>query len=251
MIKKIIPSFFTSLNLISGCIAVYFVFSFQFEIAFYFLLAGIFFDFLDGFFARVLDAETDLGIQLDSMADVITSAFLPGIILSQLFILSGNNSIVIDLSFFGLENIELVPWSIGGFILTLAAVNRLAKFNLSVADNKEKDFKGLPAPAMAIFFGALPLLISSPKFLFLKPILLSNVTLIFLAIFFGFLMNSNFKFYSLKTFKGIFFNKIFQIGLVLMGFFFLFFYGLAGFTITICFYLFLNFLKIILERKIK
>ncbi len=224
MTKKVIPSFFTSLNLISGCIATYFVFSFQFEIAFYFLLIGIFFDFLDGFFARILDAETDLGIQLDSMADVITSAFLPGIILSQLFVLSGNNFTVIDLSFFGLEKIELIPWSIGGFILTLAAVNRLAKFNLNTGDNKEKDFKGLPTPATAIFFGALPLLISSPKFLFLKPILLSNVTLIFLAIFFGFLMNSNFTFYSLKTFRGIFFDKIFQIVLVLTGVFFLFLY---------------------------
>ena len=178
MTKNIIPFFFTSLNLISGCIAVYFVFSSQFLIVFYFLILGIFFDFLDGFFARILDSETELGVQFDSMADVITSGFLPGVILSQMFILNGNYSTVIDLSFFVDEKIEFIPLSLCGFILTIAAVNRLANFNLKSNNNNQKDFKGLPAPAMAIFFGSLPLLIKSPSFLFLKPILLSNITLI-------------------------------------------------------------------------
>ncbi|MDG2147815.1 MAG: CDP-alcohol phosphatidyltransferase family protein [Flavobacteriaceae bacterium] len=249
MIRNIIPSFFTSLNLISGCIAVYFVFSSKFEITFYFLLLGILFDFFDGFFARILDSETDFGVQLDSMADVITSGFLPGVILSQIFILNGNSSTVIDLSFFVDEKIEFTPLSLCGFILTLAAVNRLAKFNLESKDNNHKDFRGLPAPAMAIFFGSFPLLTKSPSFLFLKPILLSNITLIFLAIFFSFLMNSNFKFFSIKSLKGNTLDKIFKIGIVLIGIVLIFIFGLAGFTVTIASYIFLNLIKNILDIK--
>ena len=130
MTKKIIPSFFTFLNLISGCIAIYFVFSSQFLIVFIFLLLGIFFDFLDGFLARILDLETDFGVQLDSMSDVITSGFLPGVILSQIFILNGNSSTVIDLNFFVDEKIEFTPLSLCGFILTLAAVNRLSLIHI-------------------------------------------------------------------------------------------------------------------------
>lgn len=209
---------------------------------------GIFFDFLDGFFARLLKVETDLGIQLDSMADVITSALLPGIIVSQLFVLSGNQSLIIDLSIIKFEKIELVPWSIGGFVLTLAAVNRLAKFNLDIEQSKKKDFRGLPAPATAIFFGALPILMNNSSFLFLKPILLSNITLIFSVIFFALLMNSNFHFFSLKSFEKSFFDKLFQIVLISMSFVFLLLYGLAGFTIIICVYLLLNFLKIGLKK---
>lgn len=249
MTKKIIPSFFTFLNLISGCIAIYFVFSSQFLIVFIFLLFGIFFDFLDGFFARILDSETDFGVQLDSMADVITSGFLPGVILSQIFILNGNSSTVIDLSFFVDEKIEFTPLSLCGFILTLTAVTRLAKFNLESNDNNQKEFRGLPAPAMAIFFGSLPLLIESPSFLFLKPILLSNITLIFLAIFFSFLMNSNFVFFSLKTLKGNRFDKTFRIGIVLIGIVLIFIFGLAGFTVAIASYIFLNLIKNILDDK--
>jgi len=248
MTKNIIPFFFTSLNLISGCIAVYFVFSSQFLIVFYFLILGIFFDFLDGFFARILDSETELGVQFDSMADVITSAFLPGVILSQMFILNGNYSTVIDLSFFVDEKIEFTPLSLLGFILTLSAVNRLAKFNL-LNDNNQKDFRGLPAPAMAIFFSSLPLLIKSPSFLFLKPILLSNITLIFLAIFFSFLMNSNFIFFSFKTFKGNSFDKISKITIILIGVALIFYFGLAGFALTICLYIFLNLIKNILDNR--
>ena len=54
------------------------------------------------------------------------------------------------------EKIEFTPLSLCGFILTLAAVNRLAKFNLESNNNNQKDFRGLPAQAMAIFFVSLP-----------------------------------------------------------------------------------------------
>ena len=90
MIKKSVPHFFTSLNLLSGCFSIYFAYIFQFETAFIFLLAGVFFDVWDGLFARLLEVESELGVQLDSMADMVTCGVAPGIILAQLFVMAGN-----------------------------------------------------------------------------------------------------------------------------------------------------------------
>ena len=93
MIKKSVPHFFTSLNLLSGCFSIYFAYIFQFETAFIFLLLGIFFDIWDGLMARVLGVESELGVQLDSMADLVTCGVAPGIIVSQLFVMAGNKPI--------------------------------------------------------------------------------------------------------------------------------------------------------------
>ena len=92
MIKQSVPHFFTSLNLLSGCFSIYFAYIFQFETAFIFLLAGVFFDIWDGLFARLFRVESDLGVQLDSMADMVTSGLAPGIILAQLFVLARQTS---------------------------------------------------------------------------------------------------------------------------------------------------------------
>ena len=73
MIKQSVPHFFTSLNLLSGCFSIYFAYIFQFETAFVFILAGVFFDMWDGLLARLLGVESELGVQLDSMADMVTS----------------------------------------------------------------------------------------------------------------------------------------------------------------------------------
>ena len=93
MIKKSVPHFFTSLNLLSGCFSIYFAYIFQFETAFIFLMAGVFFDVWDGLFARLLKVESELGVQLDSMADMVTCGVAPGIILAQLFVMAGNKPV--------------------------------------------------------------------------------------------------------------------------------------------------------------
>ena len=90
MIKKSVPHFFTSLNLLSGCFSIYFAYIFQFETALVFLITGVFFDVWDGLFARILGVESELGVQLDSMADMVTCGVVPGIILAQLFVMAGN-----------------------------------------------------------------------------------------------------------------------------------------------------------------
>ena len=160
--KKHIPNAITLLNVLSGCIAILFAVKGQLQWAAIFVFIGIVFDFFDGLAARLLHVKSELGVQLDSLADMITSGVVPGIVMFQLFNMSlfdaegvwGNygeasNSVM----WFGLK---LVPLSLAGFLITLAAAYRLAKFNI---DTRQADsFIGLPTPANTIFITAFPLL---------------------------------------------------------------------------------------------
>ena len=86
MIKHI-PNLFTLLNLLCGCIATVLLLENEINIylATLIIFTGIVFDFLDGFFARKLNIQSKLGLELDSLADLITSGLVPGIIIFRLF----------------------------------------------------------------------------------------------------------------------------------------------------------------------
>ena len=90
MIKAFIPNILTALNLLCGCFSIAFAFQFQFEVVLILVLLGVFFDYLDGIVARILNAESEFGKHLDSLSDIVTSGVVPGIIVYQLFKLSGN-----------------------------------------------------------------------------------------------------------------------------------------------------------------
>ena len=83
-IKKHIPNLITLLNLFSGCIALVYASEENFEMAFFFVCLGIFFDFFDGFFARLLNVSSPLGLQLDSLADMVTSGVVPGFVMFKM-----------------------------------------------------------------------------------------------------------------------------------------------------------------------
>ena len=242
MIKQSVPHFFTSLNLLSGCFSIYFAYIFQFETAFIFLLAGVFFDIWDGLFARLFRVESDLGVQLDSMADMVTSGLAPGIILAQLFVLAGNHPLEIFIGWPINSMVEFIPWVFIGFILPLGSAFRLARFN--VTGSGKSHFIGLPTPAMAMFFGAIPLIFEHPYFIFLKPIVISNTGLILMAVLFVFLMNSNLILFSFKSFSTGTVDLVLRILIILVTPFFIGFFGLGGVGFAILFYLILNLLKI-------
>ena len=116
--KKIIPSFLTILNLVCGCLAIALAFQFQFEAVLILVCLGVFFDFLDGLAARALDSVTNFGKHLDSITDVITSGVVPGIIVYQLFKLSGNKVSDFEVYAFGYDLIfSLSPISFIGLIV--------------------------------------------------------------------------------------------------------------------------------------
>ena len=241
MIKKSVPHFFTSLNLLSGCFSIYFAYVFQFETALIFLLTGVFFDIWDGLFARLLKVESNLGVQLDSMADMVTCGVAPGIITAQLFVMAGNKPIEIPLGWPLNTVVEFIPWVFIGFLIPLGAAFRLARFNID--GSKKNHFTGLPTPAMAMFFGALPILVKHPDFAFLKPLLITNPGLIFLTFIFVLLMNANFDLFSFKSLKTGKPDTFLRMLLLVSAPILIYYVGLGGICLGVLVYLFLNLIK--------
>jgi CDP-diacylglycerol--serine O-phosphatidyltransferase len=147
-IKNHIPNFITLLNLFCGCLAIVAAFKFDLIIASYLVFIGAFFDYIDGTAARLLKAKSDMGKELDSLADVVTFGVVPSIIVYQLLIKNITDSVFFsDYSF-------LVYFP---FIIALFSAIRLAKFNI---DSRQTiSFLGLPTPANAIFWASAPIII--------------------------------------------------------------------------------------------
>ena len=93
-IKTMIPNLFTFLNMLAGCGAVVMLSDLKYDLAFYLVCLGIFFDFFDGFFARKFNVSGPLGVQLDSLADMITSGFVPGYVVFSM--LKNDNNIGLE-----------------------------------------------------------------------------------------------------------------------------------------------------------
>jgi len=186
----------------------------------------------------MLGVESELGVQLDSMADMVTCGVAPGIILAQLFVMAGNRPLEMPIGWPLNTVVEYIPWVFIGFLIPVGAAFRLARFNLDAS--QKKYFTGLPTPAMALFFGALPLLIKHPDFIFLKPLAISNPGLILLTLIFVVLMNANFKSFSFKSFKTGKVDVVMRVLLILSTPTFIFFFGLGGISLAVLVYLFLN-----------
>jgi hypothetical protein len=82
--KKHIPNFLTLMNLLSGCVGITIAFIGSLPLSAWFIGCAAVFDFLDGFSARLLHVKSDIGKQLDSLADIISFGLLPGVIMYQM-----------------------------------------------------------------------------------------------------------------------------------------------------------------------
>ena len=239
-LKRSIPNTLTALNLISGCFAAFFAFKGLFEIVFFLVLLGAFFDLFDGLISRLLKVESDFGIQFDSMADLITCGMVPGIVMYNL--LTGIDIQPINFVFDLFENefnISFVPLGFMSFLITLATSIRLAKFNIT--KNVRNQFRGLPAPVNALFIVSLPLLIENPLLMDLRYVIESKTTFLVIIIISSLLMNNNIPFFSLKSisFKIESLNKIVLI-ILSMPLFFIFCF--TAFPIIILIYILMNLL---------
>lgn len=148
---KHIPNLITGLNIFSGCMAVTFaLFGMPVYAALFILLAAIF-DFCDGLAARLLNAYSDMGKELDSLADLISFGFAPAAIAFNM--LSENTAADFK---------DIIHWNSEAFILIIPFVMvvfsgfRLAKFNIDT--RQTSSFLGLPTPANAILWASFPLL---------------------------------------------------------------------------------------------
>ena len=239
-LNRLLPNTLTTLGLCCGFTAVRFGLQEKWEISILFIGAAALFDTLDGRVARLMGGQTELGGQLDSLADVITSGFTPGIVVYQLFIRSGILVHDFKINIFS-ETIvfSIAPLALIAFFLPIGAAFRLAKFNS--LQSKSSDFFGLPTPANALFFCSLPLMIAHPSFSFVAPLFKSAHVLIFLIFLSVFMMNSNWRLFSLKINSKSGINIfIFPLILFLISLLLVYIYQGAGFPIIILIYLMLS-----------
>ena len=198
MIKQI-PNIITSLNLLCGCVAIMFAVSGDLVSASFFAFAGIFLDFFDGLAARVLNAQSQVGLQLDSLADVVTSGVLPGIVMVQLLseALTGT-SLDISAIFSSTSNntsIEnYLPFI--GLLIAVASGYRLAKFNVDT--RQTTSFIGLPVPANTLLILSLPLIISFQASQQITEVILTPWFLIIITLVSCVLLNAEIPLFGLK-----------------------------------------------------
>ncbi|QTD37580.1 CDP-alcohol phosphatidyltransferase family protein [Polaribacter batillariae] len=203
--KKHIPNLLTLGNLFCGTIATIFAVYADFKTAALFVVLGIFFDFFDGFAARLLNVSGELGKQLDSLADMVTSGVVPGIIMFKMIYRNSYTyyePLNIEVSF-SLDDASANLCLIG-VLLTLGACYRLAKFNI---DTRQSDsFIGLPTPAMSLFVISLPLIQEYSNIEFVQNLISNNYFLIAITLLLTYLMNAEIALFSLK-FKEYSFKK--------------------------------------------
>ena len=225
--KAYIPNFITLLNLLSGSIAVIYAIGGDMKFTALFVCIGIFFDFFDGFIARKLKLQSGLGVQLDSLADMVTSGLVPGLVLFHLFSLTPQLT---------LDNTGTIPYF--GLLVTLASAYRLAKFNLS--DNRSDFFIGLPVPANTLWIIALPLILEYQPSDAVQQIILNPWFLIVFTIISSYLLNAPFKLIALKFKNWNFKDNIHRYILIIFSLTVIMFFQFIGIPIAIIGYLVLS-----------
>ena len=186
-IKKHIPNAITCLNLISGCVSILFLNHNHVLWAAAMIFVAAVFDFLDGFAARLLNAKSPIGGELDSLSDIVSFGVAPSFILA--WFMSKTN---ID---WWIHNFNAFP--VLAFVLAAFAAIRLAKFNL---DARQTDsFIGLPVPAVGLFIASLPfMLMQIGHDTLLYQIVMNPWFLLATVAIFSWLMVSEVPFFSFK-----------------------------------------------------
>ena len=218
-IKKHVPNAITLLNLFCGCIALVSIAKGDFYGGFIFVCLGIFLDFFDGFFARLFKVSSPLGLQLDSLADMVTSGVVPGYVMYSMFAMMTDN--------------VYVPFI--GFVITLGACFRLANFNI---DERQTDsFIGLPTPANALFFLSLPLI---PKSMLVIELFTNLWFLIVISLLSAYIMNAEIPLFSLKIKKLNFKDNILPMVFLFLSVLLLLFFQFSGIPLVILMYILMS-----------
>ncbi|MEA1887767.1 MAG: CDP-diacylglycerol--serine O-phosphatidyltransferase [Bacteroidota bacterium] len=190
--KKQIPNFLTLLNLASGFLAIILIMQGNIILSVWFITASLIFDFADGLLARLLNAYSQIGIQLDSLADIVSFGIAPGLLMYH-FILSAEGADSLALC------LQYVP-----VIIPVFSGLRLARFNIDGAHSNH--FRGLPTPGNAFFIISLVFASQYGESQLIENLLNSRLILCFLTVLFASLMITKIPMFSFKfkhlRFKG-------------------------------------------------
>lgn len=176
-----IPNTLTLLNLVSGFAATIYAIKGYNEYATFCIMIGMVLDFSDGFVARLLKAYSDIGKDLDSLADVVTFGIAPGAIMLNLLTAGGFSP---------------VPAFIVASLIPAASALRLAKFNND--DSQKTSFRGMATPASAFTIVSVVLAASYSDFALFDSMAGSAPAMTVLAVFLAIMMLLNVRMFSLK-----------------------------------------------------
>ncbi|MCP4312241.1 MAG: CDP-diacylglycerol--serine O-phosphatidyltransferase [Bacteroidetes bacterium] len=238
--KKHIPNLFTLLNLSCGTVAIVFAIEGQWQWSVYLLLAAALFDFMDGMAARLLNAASETGKQLDSLSDMVSFGLLPAIfvyiIFRQQFIAADDSLYPRTIQWLMLLSVLMIP--------ALSAI-RLARFNLE--ETGAAFFHGLPTPAHALFWTGLYWQFMNEGLLFG-----TQVNLYFLwaiMVIMAFYMILPVPMYSLKFKHFRLKGNLIRYILLAMAVVILAFTGLPGIALVILTYILLSLLNLLLTLR--
>jgi CDP-diacylglycerol--serine O-phosphatidyltransferase len=172
--RTVVPSLFTTLNIFCGFLSIIYTSQGQFSIAAWVIILAAVFDSLDGIMARITHSSSQFGVELDSLADVVSFGVAPSFMVYQVY----------------LRTIE--PWGIiiAALPVILGAI-RLARFNVQLVGFDKDYFNGLPIPMQAITVSAFILQFGGEIF---GTNSLAGVELIALVILLSLLMVSHVKY---------------------------------------------------------
>lgn len=244
-----IPNIITSFNLLCGCIAVIIAFESpgnMYYSAFLIGLASVF-DFLDGMAARLLNAYSDIGKELDSLADLVSFGFAPAAIVFQLM-KTALFPATTELSFHTISILQMLLL-LSPFFITVFSALRLAKFNIDT--RQTESFIGLATPANAIFWGSFPVVLYYADWHFFADLCGKSYFLLLLICVTSFLLIGEIPMFSLK-FKNLSFqnNHIRYIFLTLSLLLFIVL-GLPSFLFIIILYILISLINIFITKTKK
>ncbi|MEQ3691710.1 MAG: CDP-alcohol phosphatidyltransferase family protein [Flavobacterium sp.] len=243
-IKKHIPNTLTLLNLLCGLLALIAIFNGFYDHAFIFVSLGIFFDFWDGFLARKFGVAGPLGVQLDSLADMITSGVVPGLLMFKLFETIQQNQpkymLTEDTFYMG-----IIPYF--GFLITLASCYRLANFNIDT--RQTNSFIGLPTPANALLIISIPMIQYFREGEWIDAVLSNPYVLLGITLISAYLLNAEIPLFSLKFKKLNWKEAKLQIVFVIYSVLVILLFNFVGIPIIIFSYILLSVLLNSLSKK--
>lgn len=180
-----LPNMLTMANLLAGAAAVIAILEYHaYGVAFALIIASAVFDFFDGMVARLLNQQSPLGVQLDSLADDISFGLVPAVAMYDLYV----NSSALYIEAPWMEHLKYITLIIAAF-----SALRLGKFNIDTTQTTE--FEGLPTPANALMLMSLAVLAECGR------VSLSQEHILLIAVGASLLLVSPIRMFSFK-FKG-------------------------------------------------
>ncbi len=241
--RKHLPNLLTLLNLAAGTAAIVFSLEGQWRLAVYLLLAASVFDFLDGMAARWLNAYSETGKVLDSLADMVTFGVLPGILVYTIF-----RALFLHPS---PENVATWPplqWVILGsaVLVPVFSAIRLARF--TAGDQEGSYFLGLPTPAHALFWAGLYWQFMRDGLLFGTPLNIFFLWAIMLIMAFHMILPV--PMLSLKFEHFRLSGNVYRYLVLCTAVLILLFTGLAGLSLVILTYILLSLLNLLTGKRV-